>query len=74
MPRVVSSGLFVCPGSGDAVQSAEQIDTNGSYSYALPPQDADPATTRIVFDRSPDHHGGARYVLYGDGRVIRSGR
>ena len=60
--------VFICPGSGDVVRSADDIDTHGSYGYTPPRAGADRATTRLVYDRSFGHHGGdRRQVLYIDG-------
>ena len=62
--------VFVCPGAGSNVRSAGEIDALGSYCYRRPAAGADPATTRLVYDRSPEHHGGAGcYCLYLDGKV-----
>jgi len=62
--------VFVCPGAGSIVRLAGEIDELGSYCYRRPPAGADPATTKLVYDRSPEHHGGVGcYCLYLDGRV-----
>ena len=62
--------IFVCPGAGSAVRSPGEIDALGSYCYSRPAAGADPATTRLVYDRSSEHHGGVGcYCLYLDGKV-----
>lgn len=70
-------GAFDCPAAKTHLQSPQDIDAQGGYSYEPPAPGANRATARLVFDRSAEHHGSLGCcTLYADGHLawVRSKR
>ncbi len=65
--------VFVCPGTGDAIGSEEEIEAGTSYVYlAAGKRMAEIGPDDVIARDKPGNHpgDGIVHVLYGDGRVV----
>jgi len=71
--RLVTEETFLCPAAaadrGEWKRAGEITDESSSYVWTPELTATAPADIMVFYEKSPNHHGGGRNVLYVDGRV-----